>query len=186
MRAIIYACLAVLVMCLTATPATASEAFNCDACLWAVNKIYSFVGNDTNCADIDTAAATFCSAIPIPVVGPYLCNWLVKKECPNIVSWFEAGQSANHTCERIGFCAGPNSACHSFGKLSDNGRCTEYLANETAADWRLEWNLLPWWKNKGCNPPEHFGYDAVYCSPSHIGCCLSGWTAHAEEHRRRH
>ena len=175
----------VLVAAVFAASATAAavadvnnQVFNCDICDFVVGKIYQQMGNaTTTCDDIVPHIDTICSDVPFAPTGPSLCRFLVSAECPKILNFFHEGKSANETCTVIGLCSGHDSECHSFGKSKDNGRCTAILANDTDY-WRLEWNLLPWVKNKGCSPPRHIGLDAQWCTADNIGCCLSGWTPH--------
>ena len=153
--------------------------FNCEVCTDLVGKVFSYAGGNKTCPQIEADADVLCDKVPPSVVGPYLCNFVIKHFCPKVLAWIDAGSSATDVCERIGFCAGPDSECHSFGKESDNGKCTAALANTSSTEWRLEWNALPWWKNKGCVPPRHIGLHKEFCSESNIGCCLSGWTPRA-------
>ena len=156
-----------------------SEHFNCEICDWVVTQIFQFVSssNYTSCSTILPHVDHICNDVPFNPIGPAFCRWLVAKECPTVLHFLSEGKTANETCEAIGLCAGADSKCHSFGKLQDNGRCTAILANDTDY-WRLEWNILPWWKNKGCNPPRHIGLHEEWCTTANIGCCLSGWTQH--------
>jgi len=152
-------------------------AFNCEICDWVVGKVFQYAGNATSCAAIEDKIDLICNDVPFSPIGPALCRWLVSKECPKLLHFIEEGKSSTEVCEAIGLCAGADSACHSFGKLKDNGRCTAILANDTDY-WRLEWNVLPWWKNKGCSPPRHIGFEKQWCTSANVGCCLSGWTQH--------
>jgi len=149
----------------------------CEACDWVVDHVFAHVTNDTNCAEIDQNVTAKCAEAGSTAAA--VCDWIVKKICPKVINWLHQNSSSVSVCERIGFCAGADSECHSFGKLADNGRCTETLATNSTTEWRLEWNALPWWKNKGCNPPRHIGLTKEYCTTSNIGCCLSGYTPHA-------
>ena len=170
--------LAVAVVAIVAVLALQAEAkSNCAICEGLLTSLSKRYGTTSNCDEIEKDASTFCADVPPSIVGPMLCNALIKKECPRLVQWLHKNDTAEHECERIGLCSGPDSKCNSFGKLSDNGACTATLANSTG-EWRLEWNVFHFWKNKGCNPPQHFGIHPVYCSEEHLGCCLSGWTKH--------
>ena len=157
--------------------ADGSTHFNCEICDWVIGKLDKYVNGSTDCTFIDSKADEICSDVPFSPVGPALCKYLVGKACPKIITFLQNHDAPNVTCERIGLCSGAGSECHSFGKLQNNGQCTAILA-EQSDYWRLEWNLLPWWKNKGCKPPRHIGDHKEWCSTENIGCCLSGYTPH--------
>ena len=171
-------CRAVSVFIVAAMTIVASvEGSACSICLDVVGAVANATGS-AGCGSIDPIVDHFCSVIPPAVVGPALCEWLVQYECPKIVRYLNGGKTAEEACTAIGLCS--SGPCQSFGRDKDNGHCTAELANSTQ-QWRLEWDALPWWKNKGCNPPKHIGIDPVYCSDQHIGCCLSGWTPHLDK-----
>ena len=166
-----------VVICMIAVVlASVGNASSCSICVDVVGAVANATAN-AGCGSITPIVDRFCADVPPSVIGPDLCKWLVNYECPKIVKDLQNGKTPEDVCEDIGLCS--SGACHSVGKDGDNGHCTAEIANSTK-QFRLEWNALPWWKNKGCNPPKHFGIDAVYCSVKHLGCCLSGWTPHAK------